>query len=73
MTGYDWLWSFLRRNQDISVRQAEGLSMARARGLSRVKVQQFYDVLESEMKKYNLQNKPQNIFMDEQIWHSPYK
>ncbi|XP_018371513.1 PREDICTED: uncharacterized protein LOC108766610 [Trachymyrmex cornetzi] len=62
MAGYDWLWSFLRRNPDISVRQAEGLSMARARGLFRVKVQQFYNILENEMKKYNLQDKPQNIF-----------
>ncbi|KAG5888059.1 hypothetical protein JTB14_032866 [Gonioctena quinquepunctata] len=30
--GYHWLQSFLERNEDISVRQAEGLSVARAQG-----------------------------------------
>lgn len=33
--GYDWLNAFLRRNNDLCVRKAEGVSMARVRGLNR--------------------------------------
>jgi hypothetical protein len=36
-TGYDWLTSFLRRNPELSLSQAEGLSVARAQGIDRKK------------------------------------
>lgn len=61
MAGFDWLWSFMRRNPDLSIRKAEGLFIARAKDLSREEVQKFYDLLEREVNKYKLQNMPQNI------------
>jgi len=61
MAGPDWLKSFLRRNTDLSIRKAETLSLARARGLTRSTVDAFYDLLESEITKYNLHDKPRNI------------
>jgi hypothetical protein len=39
--GYDWLNCFLRRNPELSVRQAEGLSLARAHGMDRKNVEIF--------------------------------
>lgn len=62
MAGFPWLRSFLRRNPDVSIRKSEGLSMARAKGLSRKAVGYFYDLLDSEIQKYGLRNKPQNFF-----------
>ncbi|XP_018365006.1 PREDICTED: uncharacterized protein LOC108762485 [Trachymyrmex cornetzi] len=61
MAGKDWLYSFLRRNPSITIRKAEGLSVARATSLSRKIVQQFYDLLEKEVTEHNLQDKPQNL------------
>lgn len=61
-TGQHWLTSFLERNKDISVRQAEGLSVARAQGMNREEVNAFFNLLEEEMLKNDLMNKPQNIF-----------
>lgn len=55
MAGYPWLSSFLRRNPDLSIRKSEGLSAARAKGLSRRAVKHFYDLLEKEITTYKLQ------------------
>ena len=66
MAGYDWLASFLERNPELSVRQAEGLSLARAQGMNRTETGNFFKLLEEVLTKENLMNKPQNIFnMDE--------
>lgn len=60
--GQHWLTSFLERNKDISVRQAEGLSVARAQGMNREEVGAFFKLLEEEMVKHDLTNRPENIF-----------
>ncbi|XP_054706657.1 tigger transposable element-derived protein 6-like [Uloborus diversus] len=57
-----WLTSFLERNKDVSVRQAEGLSVARAQGMNREEVGAFFKLLEEEMVKHDLTNRPENIF-----------
>lgn len=62
MGGYDWLWSFLKRNPSLTIRKSEGLSMARGMGLTREATNKFYDILENEIKIHNLEKKPQNIF-----------
>lgn len=62
IAGYDWLWSFLRRHPELSIRKAEGLSMARGRGLTREAANHFYNLLETEINLRNLQDKPQSIF-----------
>lgn len=53
MAGYDWFTSFIRRNPDLFIWKSEELS--------RKNVQAFYDLLEAEVMKYGLQDKPQNI------------
>lgn len=45
MAGGAWFKSFIERNPELSIRQAEGLSVARAKGLSREEVNNFYDLL----------------------------
>lgn len=62
MAGKDWVMNFLKRHKSLSVRVAESLSYARARGLSREKVKEFYENLSSLLDKHNLWNKPGSIF-----------
>lgn len=61
-TGQHCLTPFLQRNKDISVRRAEGLSVARAQGMNRVEVNAFFKLIEDEIIKNDLTNKPQNNF-----------
>lgn len=75
--GPHWLRSFLERNPELSVRQAEGLSLARAQGLNRAEVKKIFDLLLEVMMEHDLLDKPDRIFnMDEtgvQINNSPGK
>lgn len=57
-----WLTSFLERNKDTPVRQAEGLSVSRAQGMKREEVSEFFRLFEEETIKNELTNKPENIF-----------
>lgn len=41
MAGAAWFKSFIERNPELSIRQGEGLSLARAKGLSRDEVNNF--------------------------------
>lgn len=64
--GDHWFRSFLERNPELSIRQSEGLSLARAQGLNRDEVRKFFDLLTSVLIENDLINKPSNIFnMDE--------
>lgn len=66
MAGKAWLQSFLDRNSELSIRQAEGLSLARAHGMNREDVNHFFTLLEQTMTEHNLFDKPSHIFnMDE--------
>ncbi|KAJ3652633.1 hypothetical protein Zmor_018581 [Zophobas morio] len=66
MAGTHWFYSFMDRNRELSLRKSEGLSLARAKGMNRQEVEEFYDLLKNTLEKYNLFNKPGSIFnMDE--------
>ncbi|KAB0804450.1 hypothetical protein PPYR_02087 [Photinus pyralis] len=66
MAGKDWLRSFLRRNYQLSVRKAESVSLARGLGMTRARVNSYFNLLQSVLQKYNLFEKPGHIFnMDE--------
>lgn len=75
--GKQWLRSFLERNPDLSIRQSEGLSLARAQGMNRLEVANFFELLANVLTENNLINRPSNIFnMDEagiQIINKPSK
>ena len=60
--GYEWLNSFLRRNQEIRIRNAEGLSLARAEGMSKEEVCSFFNILKDVFDENNFYSKPGNIF-----------
>lgn len=52
--GYDWLNSFLWQNPLLSIRKAEGLSLARSEGMSQEHVANYFRLLMSTMKEGEL-------------------
>ena len=64
VAGKDWLIGFRRRNPEISLRQPEPTSAARAQAFNRPQVQKFFSLLSSTIEKHGIQ--PGRIFnMDE--------
>ena len=65
IAGKDWYKSFMRRNPGLAVRKAEGISNARANGMTMVEVGSYFDLLTKTMTE-QLLHKPGNIYnMDE--------
>ncbi|KAJ0172499.1 hypothetical protein K1T71_011638 [Dendrolimus kikuchii] len=62
MAGPQWLKSFLERNPGIILRQAEGLSIERAKGLNRTEGANFFKLLTTILTENNLLDKPDRIF-----------
>lgn len=60
--GADWFAGFMKRNPDISLRKPEGLSKARASGLTKEAVEGFYHIYSRVATDLNLQNNPQLIY-----------
>lgn len=70
MAGYDWLHSFLNRNKEVTIRQSEGLSLARAVGMNRSEVDGFFNILNEIYDEQGFYTKPGHIFnMDETGCH----
>ncbi|KAG5895654.1 hypothetical protein JTB14_008663 [Gonioctena quinquepunctata] len=62
MAGSAWFRSFIERNPEVSIRQVEGLSVARAKSLRREEVNNFYEVLTKVMTDNDLLEKPERIY-----------
>lgn len=63
MAGKDWFSSFMDRHRNsISLRKPEGLSKARAMGLNKEVVDNFYDVLKDVYIKLDLEDQPHSIY-----------
>lgn len=60
--GYKWLQSFLRRQKDITIRQSENISVARAVAMSRETVTEYFSLLDNILTEYELHDKPGNIY-----------
>jgi hypothetical protein len=54
MAGEDWIKSFLTRHPNLSIREPEATSGARAMGFNKVAVNQFFSLLENSIDKHNL-------------------
>ncbi|KAF2887573.1 hypothetical protein ILUMI_18600 [Ignelater luminosus] len=54
MAGKDWPYGFLNRHRNISLKNPEKISIARAKGFNRTAVSKFYDLLNSIYEKNNL-------------------
>ncbi|KAF2905697.1 hypothetical protein ILUMI_00481 [Ignelater luminosus] len=54
MAGKDWLYGFLSRHRNISLRDPEKTSIAQAKGFNCTAVSKFYDLLNSIYEKHNL-------------------
>lgn len=62
MAGYDWVYSFLERHPNLSVRKAQGLSYARSRGLNKEEVGKFFTNLRTMYDTLDLWEDPGRIF-----------
>ena len=62
--GRDWLVSFLERHKEISVRKPEAISIQKASGFNKAKVDKFYQLLENLMYDDQgiLKIPPENIY-----------
>lgn len=60
LAGKDWLSAFRKRHTNLSVREPESTSIARAAGFNKLQVQKFFDILKSVSEKYSLH--PQQIY-----------
>ncbi|XP_069357516.1 uncharacterized protein [Maniola hyperantus] len=61
-----WFTGFLNRNPELSQRKSEGLSLARAYGVNRADVQDFFTLLAQIYTENDLSTHPEKIFnMDE--------
>ncbi|KAI4466566.1 dna-directed rna polymerases i ii and iii subunit rpabc2 [Holotrichia oblita] len=70
MAGIGWLHLFLARNKSLSVRQAEGVSIASAEGMNKAEIDKYFKLLIEILTENDLLNKPPNIFnMDESGLH----
>ena len=78
MAGEDWVKSFLKRHENLSIRKPEGMSIGRAIGFNREKVMRFYNILQQILFRGDELFIPdENIFnVDETgvtICHKPQK
>ena len=55
MAGTDWLYAFMKRNPDISLRKPEPTSLARAMGFNKPQVNRCYDLLGGVMDQEKLE------------------
>lgn len=61
MAGYEWVYGYMSRHPNLSVRKAEGLSFARARGMTKENVDKFFLQLSKCYDELQLWDKPGSI------------
>ena len=54
MAGENWMYQFLSRQRDLSIRKLETTSGARAMGFNRPNVSKFFDLLTETVDRFKL-------------------
>lgn len=67
MAGKVWFSSFLRRNAELSIRKAQGISRARTEGMNRAEVKRYFTLLSNILTENNLLDKPACIWNCDEI------
>ena len=62
IAGKVWFQSFMRRNPELSIRKAEGTSLARTEGMNRKEVSDYFELLTKLIRENDLHEKPGNIW-----------
>ncbi|XP_050306272.1 uncharacterized protein LOC126743286 [Anthonomus grandis grandis] len=62
MAGQDWFLAFMRRHPVLAVRKAQGMSTARAKGMTKQECTQYFELLGNVLRENHLLNTPQKIF-----------
>jgi len=58
LAGYDWFVGFAKRHHDIGVRKPEALSVARASGMNRPVIAQWFEALSGAVSSMGIENMP---------------
>lgn len=62
IAGQDWFLAFMKRHPELAVRKAQGMSTARAKGMTRQECTEYFELLGNVLKENNLLNTPQKIY-----------
>ncbi|KAK9680340.1 CENP-B N-terminal DNA-binding domain [Popillia japonica] len=60
--GYDWIIGFLKRHPEITIRKAQGLSIARMKGMNKEEVDDYFDLLGNIFDEHGFYNCPRKIY-----------
>lgn len=58
--GRDWLYGYLKRNKDVSIRTPEATSLARAEAFTKENVARFFDLLTEVYAKHSF--RPERVY-----------
>ena len=60
--GYDWMKLFLKRHPELSIRQAQGVSLTRMNGMCKNEVEDYFKILEEVLVHNDILNFPRKIY-----------
>ncbi|XP_018359931.1 PREDICTED: uncharacterized protein LOC108759131 isoform X2 [Trachymyrmex cornetzi] len=67
IVGYDWFCSFMKRHPKLSIKKAEGISVARGLGMCREEVDNYFQLLLKICEENNLFDQPFKVYNVDEI------
>lgn len=62
VAGYDWVTGFLKRHPEIAIRKAQGLSIARMKGMNKQEVNDYFVLLKNIFDEHGFYSFPRKIY-----------